>query len=201
MLHYGLLLILATIHCLHNLLKIPMFLDSLTCPGRAPHSLLPWWKKLVLQSVKEKSIATLGLHLEFSAKLKILPVPACKMEPRSGYIMQLGPSPTHPPDHRISWKSILDSQQSRKSGSFYVVRCPHPIDKVCAVSPPQQSVCGVPTLQVYDFPRTQLLPPQKSMCGVPPPYWHPVQKICAVSPPPGIHFFCAVSPPQFSSDP
>ena len=76
---------------------------------------------------------------------------------------------THPPNHRISLKSTLDFQQSRKSGSFYVVRCPHPIDKVCAVSPPQQSMCGVPTLQVYDFPRTQLLPPQKSMCSVPLP--------------------------------
>ena len=43
---------------------------------------------------------------------------------------------THPPNHRISWKYILDSQESRKYGSFYVVRCPHPIDKVCALSPP-----------------------------------------------------------------
>ena len=66
----------------------------------------------------------------------VLQAPACKMEPRSGYIMQLNKPPTHPPNHRISWKSILDSQQSRKSGSFYVVRCPHPIDKVCALSPP-----------------------------------------------------------------
>ena len=41
-------------------------------------------------------IATLGLHLGFSAKLKILQVPACKMEPRSGYIMRWGP-PTQPP--------------------------------------------------------------------------------------------------------
>ena len=74
-------------------------------------------------------IATLGLRLEFSAKQKILQIPACKMEQRSGYIMQLEP-PTHPPDqleirsmqdgdtkwlyyaagthpltHRISWKS------------------------------------------------------------------------------------------------
>ena len=40
--------------------------------------------------------ATLGLHLRFSAKLKIWQIPACKMEPRSGYIMQLEP-PTQPP--------------------------------------------------------------------------------------------------------
>ena len=31
-------------------------------------------------------IATLGLHLGLSAKLKIWQVPTCKMEPRSGYI-------------------------------------------------------------------------------------------------------------------
>ena len=47
------------------------------------------------------------------------------MEPRSGYIMQLGP-PIHRPTPRQSWKSILDSQQTWKSGSFNVVRCPHP---------------------------------------------------------------------------
>jgi len=41
--------------------------------------------------------SNLGLHLGFSAKLKILQVPACKMEPQSGFLMQLGP-PTHPPD-------------------------------------------------------------------------------------------------------
>ena len=60
-------------------------------------------------------------------------------------------------------------EQSRKSGSFYVVRCPHPIDKVCAVSPPQQSMCGVPTLQINVFPRTHLLPPQKKYVRCPPP--------------------------------
>ena len=41
-------------------------------------------------------IATLGLHLGFSAKLRIWQVSACKMEPRSGIISWLGP-PTPPP--------------------------------------------------------------------------------------------------------
>ena len=37
------------------------------------------------------------LHLGFSAKLRILQVPACKMEPRSGIIICLRPpTPPHP---------------------------------------------------------------------------------------------------------
>ena len=44
----------------------------------------PWSKDIPCTS-----IATLELHLGFSAKLRIWQVPACKMEPRSGYIMQL----------------------------------------------------------------------------------------------------------------
>ena len=40
-------------------------------------------------------IATLGLHLGFSAKLRTWQVSACKMEPRSGTKI-IGP-PTHPP--------------------------------------------------------------------------------------------------------
>ena len=39
--------------------------------------------------------ATLGLHLGFSAKLRIWQVPTCKMEPRSGMIIDL--LTTHPP--------------------------------------------------------------------------------------------------------
>ena len=35
------------------------------------------------------SFAALEIHLGFSAMLKIWQVPACKMEPQSGYIMQL----------------------------------------------------------------------------------------------------------------
>ena len=37
------------------------------------------------------NIATLGLYLRFSGWLKIWNVPVCKMEPLSGYIMQLEP--------------------------------------------------------------------------------------------------------------
>ena len=42
--------------------------------------------------------------------------------------------------------------------------------KFCAVSPPQQSMCGVPT-----------------------PFVPLIKKVCAVPPPSSIHFFCAVS--------
>ena len=34
-----------------------------------------------------QGIVTLGLHLEFSAKLRIWQVPTCKMEPQSGIIL------------------------------------------------------------------------------------------------------------------
>ena len=51
-------------------------------------------------------VATLGLHLGFSAKGRIWRVPTCKMEPRSSYIMQLGP-PTHPP-HQLKIGSLQD---------------------------------------------------------------------------------------------
>ena len=40
-------------------------------------------------------MATLGLHLGFSAKLRIWQVSACKMEPRSGIISWFGPPPTN----------------------------------------------------------------------------------------------------------
>ena len=72
------------------------------------------------------------LHLGFSVKLRIWQVPACKMEPRSGIIYWLGP-PTHqPPTHpQLSF--------------FY---------KCCAVSPPQQSKCGVPPSQCMFLPHS-----------------------------------------------
>ena len=43
-------------------------------------------KLLVFHIICDLFIATLGLHLGFSAKLRIWQVSACKMEPRSGYI-------------------------------------------------------------------------------------------------------------------
>ena len=103
-----------------------------------------------------------GIHCHTRApswilsKAEIWQVPACKMEPRSGYKMQLGP-PTHHHHHRISWKSLLEAQQCWKSGSFNVVRCPHP-----NCSPHQQSMCSVPPFQ-YMF----------ILCGVP-PHWSSV---------------------------
>ena len=108
---------------------------------------------------KKTLFATLGLHLGFSAKLKIWQVPACIMEPRSGYIMQLGPT-THPTTASVGNPSGILSKVENLVLSMLCgvptpltkyVRCPHPI------------------LHVYDFPITQLLPPQKSMCRVRPP--------------------------------
>ena len=61
------------------------------------------------------NIATLGLHLKFSAWLKIWHVPVCKMDPLSGYIMQLEP-PTTPP-HRISLKSVPACKMEPGSGT------------------------------------------------------------------------------------
>ena len=93
-------------------------------------------------------IATLGLHLGFSAKLRIWQVSACKMEPRSGIISWLGPPPTHP---QLSFSC-----------------------KCCAVSPPQQSMCGVPPSQymlsfkVVRCPHPICSTHQECMCGVPP---------------------------------
>ena len=84
-------------------------------------------------------IATLGLHLGFSAKLRIWQVSTCKMEPLSGTIIT-GPS----------------TQPSTELVSFNVVWCPHP--NCC---PHQESICGVPpqnTFFLCDAP-----PPQCSL--------------------------------------
>ena len=55
-------------------------------------------------------IVTLGLYLEFSAKQRIWQVPTCKMEPQSGYIMQLEP-PTHPTTRPTAQFEISSSLQ------------------------------------------------------------------------------------------
>ena len=72
----------------------------------------------------------------FSAKLKILQLPACKMEPRSGYIMQL-----EPPTHHIGWKSeayspllLCLSPPFMSVPTYYV--CHH----LLCLSPPYMSV-------------------------------------------------------------
>ena len=52
-----------------------------------------------------KFFATLGLHLGFSAKLRIWQVPTCKMEPRSGMIIDL--LTTHTPPQPLGQKSFV----------------------------------------------------------------------------------------------
>ena len=54
--------------------------------------------QLVQIVLASDNIATLGLHLGFSAKLRIWQVSACKMEPRSGTKIT-GP-PSHPPSRQ-----------------------------------------------------------------------------------------------------
>ena len=127
-------------------------------------------REISMDRVKELDFsvfATLGLHLGFSAKLKIWQVPACKMEPRSGYIMQLGPT-THPPTASVGNPSWILSKVENLVLSMLCgvptpltkyVRCPHP-NKVCAVSPPSKYMI---------FPE---------------PNCYPLKKVCAVSPPP-----------------
>ena len=44
------------------------------------------WKEVVTMS--EPNFAKLGLHLGFSAEQRIWQVPACKMEPQRGIILQ-----------------------------------------------------------------------------------------------------------------
>ena len=66
----------------------------------------PLIKKLLLQ------IATLGLHLGFSAQLRIWQVPTCKMEPRSGNISWRNHPPTHPPTHHIDFPCWIYSTGS-----------------------------------------------------------------------------------------
>ena len=67
--------------------------------------------------------ATLGLHLGFSAKLRIWQVPACKMEPRSGYIMQWGP-PTHPTTASVGNQNLARLKLDSESMVFYVSLSP-----------------------------------------------------------------------------
>ena len=63
----------------------------------------------------------------------------------------------------------------------------HPaVNRTCNLYWEPVLMCGVPPLLAFR---------SESMCGVP-PYWPLVQKVCALSPPLGIHFFCAVSPPN-----
>ena len=95
----------------------------------------------------------------FSAKQKILQVPACKTESQNGYIMQLGP-PTHPSSsltHQLfSFNVVLCPHPNcSSSNNLCVVWCPpfqymslpHP-KKVCAVSPSQYTMSPFPPNEV-----------------------------------------------------
>ena len=82
--------------------------------------------------------ATHGLHLGFSAKLRIWQVPTCKMEPQSGIIALINHPPgnpaTHPPGHPpaalvrcppLSFTSVLSFCAVSPPLSLNSVRCPH----------------------------------------------------------------------------
>ena len=69
-----------------------------------------------------ENIATLGLHLRFSAKLRVWQVPACKMEPRSGMIMQV--MTTHPATPVLAYLStewLLDRVSELSEGCLPAV--------------------------------------------------------------------------------
>ena len=70
------------------------------------------------KATQSKFYCRIRLHLEFSAKLRIWQVPACKMEPRSGNIFCKN-RPTRPTDRPASLVYGL-------AFAFNVVRCPHP---------------------------------------------------------------------------
>ena len=60
--------------------------------------------------------STLGLHLGFSAKLKIWQVPACKMEPRSGMNMQvMTTNPATPMLAYLSTEWLLNRVSEKKA--------------------------------------------------------------------------------------
>ena len=100
------------------------------------------------------------LHFGFSAMLRIWHVQACKMEPQVSFILWLGPS-THP-----------------QLGFF----C-----KCCAVSSPQQSMCGVPPPSICFL---------SMLCGVPTPFVPLIKKVCAVSPHSSTNFSVWCPPPH-----
>ena len=95
---------------------------------------------VALLIVTSHIIATLGLHLGFSARLRIWQVSAYKMEPRSGSII-IGPA-TQPPTQPSTELVICNLA---------------PVQKVCEVSPPHcigtlfKKYVRCPPLPVYTF--------------------------------------------------
>ena len=83
-------------------------------------------QKLTMQFLstfyRTENIATLGLHLRFSAKLRVWQVPACKMEPQSGMIMQV--MTTHPATPVLAYLStewLLDRVSELSEGCLPAV--------------------------------------------------------------------------------
>ena len=95
--------------------------------------------------------------------------------------------------HVATLGSILDSQLSWESGKFQLARWSHRVAlfsgldqpppthpqlsffcKYCAVSPPQQSMCGVPPPSICFL---------SMLCSVPTPFVPLIKKVCAMSPP------------------
>ena len=83
-------------------------------------------QKLTMQFLstfyRTENIATLRLHLRFSAKLRVWQVPACKMEPRSGMIMQV--MTTHPATPVLAYLStewLLDRVSELSEGCLPAV--------------------------------------------------------------------------------
>ena len=62
------------------------------------------WVVALAVDGRSNVIPTLGLHLGFSAKLKIWQVPACKMEPRSVNIAKLSPAQSY--YNSVGWAEI-----------------------------------------------------------------------------------------------
>ena len=86
--------------------------------------------------------ATLGLHLGFSPKLRIWQVPTCKMEPRSGYIMQLEP-PTQPPSPTDQFEISFSLQDGATKWLYYHTGSDKPLLLLLeALAPPIISPCS-----------------------------------------------------------
>ena len=78
--------------------------------------------RLLSTFYRTENIATLGLHIRFSAKLRVWQVLACKMEPRSGMIMQV--MTTHPANPVLAYLStewLLDRVSELSEGCLAAV--------------------------------------------------------------------------------
>ena len=76
-------------------------------------------RTLGCQILSAKNYCHTRLHLGFPAMLKIWQVPACKGEPRSGYIMQLEP-PTQPPSPTDQFKISSSLQDGATKWHYFL---------------------------------------------------------------------------------